>query len=224
MKKAINVILGLCAVVLLYLCFKSIMQPIQFNKEKGIREAAVKARLIQIKDAEEQYRQQHQGEFCDTLDVLINFIKTARIPHVNKVGELSDKQMESGLTESKAAAIVNSGDAAAIAANGLQGFRRDTTWTPMAEAIVGTGGNADSLKFIPYGDGQTFELEKTIYVGRSGVTQNVMECRAPYSAYLKGLSEREIYNLTDAAEKQGRYAGLKIGDLMTPNNNAGNWE
>jgi len=51
-----------------------------------------------------------------------------------------------------------------------------------------------------------------------------MECRAPYSAYLKGLSEREIYNLTDAAEKQGRYAGLKIGDLMTPNNNAGNWE
>ncbi len=109
MKKAINVILGLCAVVLLYLCYESIMQPIQFNKEKDIREAAVKARLIQIKDAEEQYRQQHQGEFCDTLDVLINFIKTARIPHVTKVGELSDKQMESGLTESKAAAIVNSG-------------------------------------------------------------------------------------------------------------------
>ena len=130
MKKAINVILGLCAVVLLYLCYESIMQPIQFNKEKDIREAAVKARLIQIKDAEEQYRQQHQGEFCDTLDVLINFIKTARIPHVTKVGELSDKQMESGLTESKAAAIVNSGDAAAIAANGLQNFRRDTTWTP----------------------------------------------------------------------------------------------
>ena len=143
---------------------------------------------------------------------------------MTKVGELSDKQMESGLTESKAAAIVNSGDAAAIAANGLQNFRRDTTWTPMAEAIVGTDGNADSLKFIPYSDGQTFELEKTIHVGRSGVTQNVMECRAPYSAYLKGLSEREIYNLTDAAEKQGRYAGLKIGDLMTPNNNAGNWE
>lgn len=224
MKKAINVILGLCAVVLLYLCYESIMQPIQFNKEKDIREAAVKARLIQIKDAEEQYRQQHQGEFCDTLDVLINFIKTARIPHVTKVGELSDKQMESGLTESKAAAIMNSGDAAAIAANGLQNFRRDTTWTPMAEAIVGTDGNADSLKFIPYSDGQTFELEKTIHIGRSGVTQNVMECRAPYSAYLKGLSEREIYNLTDAAEKQGRYAGLKIGDLMTPNNNAGNWE
>ncbi len=224
MKKAINVILGLCAVVLLYLCYESIMQPIHFNEEKEVREAAVKARLIQIKDAEEQYRQQNQGEFCDTFSVLINFIKTARIPHVTKVGELSDEQMEKGLTEVKAAAIVNSGDAAAIAANGLENFRRDTTWSSMSETILGPDGNADSLQYIPYGDGEVFELEKTIHVGRSGVTQNVMECRAPYSAYLKGLSEREIYNLTDAAEKQGRYNGLKIGDLMTPNNNAGNWE
>ena len=223
MKKAINVILGLCALVLLYLCYESIMQPIKFQEEMAIREAAVKARLIQIKNAEEQYRQQHYGEFCDTMSVLIDFIKTARIPHVHKVGELSDEQMEKGLTESSAAAIVNSGDAKAIAENGLEGFRRDTTWSPMAEAIVGNS-DPDSLQYIPYGDGAVFELEKTIYVGRSGVVQNVMECRAPYAAYLQGLSEREIYNLTDAAEKQGRYPGLKIGDLMTPNNNAGNWE
>lgn len=224
MKKAINVILGLCALVLLYLCYESIMQPIHFNEERAIREAAVKARLIQIKNAEEQFRQQNQGEFCDSFHVLINFVKTARIPHVTKVGELTDEQMEKGLTDAKAAAIVNSGDAEAIAANGLQGFRRDTTWSSMAAAIVGPNGNADSLQYIPYGNGAKFELEKTIYVGRSGVVQNVMECRAPFSAYLQGMSEREIYNLTDAAEKQGRYPGLKIGDLVTPNNNAGNWE
>lgn len=224
MKKAINVILGICALALLYLCYESIMQPIHFNEERAVREAAVKARLIQIKNAEEQYRQQHEGEFCDTFSVLIDFIKTARIPHVNKVGELTDEQLEKGMTESEAAAIVNSGDAAAIAANGLQGFRRDTTWSSMAEAIVGVGGNPDSLQYIPYGDGAVFELEKTIYVGRSGVVQNVMECRAPYSSYLQGMNEREIYNLTDAAEKQSRYPGLKIGDLVTPNNNAGNWE
>lgn len=213
----------MCAVILLYLCYRSILEPIQFNDERDVREAAVKARLLQIKEAEDQYRQQHEGEFCDTMSVLINFIKTARIPHVQKVGELSDKQMEDGLTEAKAAAIVNSGDAAAIAANGLEGFRRDTTWSSMAEAIVGDG-DVDSLQYIPYSNGQIFELEKTIYVGRSGVTQNVMECRASYSSYLYGMNEREIYNLTDAAEKQSRYPGLKIGDLLTPNNNAGNWE
>lgn len=223
MKTAINVTLGLCAVVLLYLCYRSILEPIQFNEERDVREAAVKARLLQIKDAEDYYRQQHEGEFCDTMSVLINFIKTARIPHVQKVGELSDKQMEDGLTEAKAAAIVNSGDAAAIAANGLEGFRRDTTWSSMAQAIVGEG-DVDSLQYIPYSNNEIFELEKTIYVGRSGVTQNVMECRASYASYLYGMNAREIYNLTDAAEKQSRYPGLKIGDLLTPNNNAGNWE
>ena len=90
MKKAINVILALCAAVLLYLCYASIMQPIEFNEERTVREAAVKARLLQIKNAEEQYRMQHQGEFCDSFHVLINFVKTARIPHVTKIGELTE--------------------------------------------------------------------------------------------------------------------------------------
>ena len=61
MKKAINVILGLCALVLLYLCYESIMEPIHFNEERDVREAAVKARLLQIKTAEDLYRQQHEG-------------------------------------------------------------------------------------------------------------------------------------------------------------------
>ncbi len=56
MKKAINVILGLCALVLLYLGYESIMQPIKF-KRRWRYAKAVKARLIQIKNAEEQYRQ-----------------------------------------------------------------------------------------------------------------------------------------------------------------------
>ena len=104
-------------------------------------------------------------------------------------------------------------------------YKRDNgVYTDDFADLIKGGYLADSLQYIPYGEGAVFELEKTVHVGRSGVVQNVMECRAPYAAYLKGLSEREIYNLTDAAEKQGRYPGLKIGDLMTPNNNAGNWE
>ena len=33
-----------------------------------------------------------------------------------------------------------------------------------------------------------------------------------------------LATLKDLAEKTDRYAGLKIGDLFNPNNNAGNWE
>lgn len=223
MKKVINLVLGLCALALLYLCYSSIMEPINFNKEKEMREAAVKERLIQIRDAEEQYRLQ-KGEFCDSFPELIAFIKDGKVPFINKVGELTDEQMEKGLTEAKAAAIVNSGDAAAIAANGLQNFRRDTVWTALADTIFGKDFVADSIQYIPYSNGKVFELEKSVVTNKSGTVQNVMECRATYDDYLIGLSSREITNLKDMAEKTERYPGLKIGDLYTANNNAGNWE
>ena len=223
MKKVINLVLGLCALALLYLCYSSIMEPINFNNEKEMREAAVKERLIQIRDAEEQYRLQ-KGEFCDSFPELIAFIKDGKIPFINKVGELTDEQMDKGMTEAKAAAIVNSGDAAAIAANGLQNFRRDTVWVALTDTIFGKDFVADSIQYIPYSNGKTFELEKSVIVNKSGTIQNVMECRATYDDYLTGLSQREVTNLKDLAEKTERYPGLKIGDLYTANNNAGNWE
>ena len=188
-----------------------------------MREAAVKERLIQIRDAEEQYRLQ-KGEFCDSFPELIAFIKDGKVPFINKVGELTDEQMDKGMTEAKAAAIVNSGDAAAIAANGLQNFRRDTVWVALADTLFGKDFVADSIQYIPYSNGKVFELEKSVVTNKSGVVQNVMECRATYDDYLQGLSSREVSNLKDMAEKTERYPGLKIGDLYTANNNAGNWE
>ena len=223
MKKVINLVLGLCALALLYLCYSSIMEPINFNKAKEMREAAVKERLIQIRNAEEQYRLQ-KGEFCDSFPELIAFIKDGKVPFINKVGELTDEQMDKGMTEAKAAAIVNSGDAAAIAANGLQNFRRDTVWVALADTLFGKGFVADSIQYIPYSNGKVFELEKSVVTNKSGVVQNVMECRATYDDYLQGLRSREVSNLKDMAEKTERYPGLKIGDLYTANNNAGNWE
>lgn len=46
MKTVFNVILGLCALVLIYICYTSIMGPINFEKAKKHRDAAVIARLI----------------------------------------------------------------------------------------------------------------------------------------------------------------------------------
>ena len=48
MKTVFNVILGLCALVLIYICYTSIMGPINFEKAKKHRDAAVIARLIDI--------------------------------------------------------------------------------------------------------------------------------------------------------------------------------
>ena len=59
---------------------------------------------------------------------------------------------------------------------------------------------------------------------KSGAPFCLLEVKAPYETYLNGLDKQEIANLKDLQEKMNKYSGLKIGDLETANNNAGNWE
>ncbi|MBQ8937417.1 MAG: hypothetical protein IJ066_06815 [Bacteroidaceae bacterium] len=228
MKKVFNVLLALCVVGLLFICWRSIQDDIDFGKEVTVRENAVKARLLEIKAAQEEYKLQNpEGMYCDSLYKLVEFVRNGRIPKVVKEGVLSDEQMEKGLTERKAAEIVNSGDAAAIAANGLQGFRRDTTWVNLADSLFGPGYNADSIRYIPYAEGDTFQLQAQTTVTRSGTIMYVMECAAPDTSFLKNMGrngERLIVNRAQLADDMGSYPGLKIGDLWNWNNNAGNWE
>lgn len=229
MKKGINVILGICAVGLLFICWRSIRDTEDFDATVAARENVVKARLMEIREAEEAYKVQHGGEYCADWSVLINFVKTGKLPIVMKQGVLTEEQMNQGLTESKAAAIVNSGDQAAIAASGLQNFRRDTVWVSLQDSLYNYEGFvADSMRYIPFSQGDTFEIIACPNTTRSGSIIQVMECNAPDSSFLKGMGKagkRLIYNRAEEANAKGAYAGLKIGDAGNNwNNNAGNWE
>ena len=227
-KKLINVFLGLCVVGLLFITWRSIQDTEDFDAEVTARENVVKARLMEIRSAEEAYKAQH-GEYCADWSVLIDFVKTGRLPIVMKQGVLTDKQMDNGLTESKAAEIVNSGNQAAIVANGLENFRRDTVWVSLKDSLYNYEGFvADSLRYIPFSEGDTFEIVACPNTTRSGSIIQVMECNAPDSAFLKGMGkqgDRLIYNRGEEADAKGAYPGLKIGDAGNNwNNNAGNWE
>lgn len=90
--------------------------------------------------------------------------------------------------------------------------------------LVRSGLLADSLQYIPYSDGKKFTLETTVQTARSGRAVPLMECGAGYNDYLSGLDKNAIDELTERANNAGRYPGMKIGDIKTPNNNAGNWE
>lgn len=83
---------------------------------------------------------------------------------------------------------------------------------------------ADSLRFIPYSDHQTFALQATSIIGKTGKHIPLMECGASYEQYLEGLDHNSVANLIEEANNAGRYPGLRIGDITTPNNNIGNWE
>ena len=102
MKTVINLVLAACAVVLVYICYGSIMGPINFDKEKKVREDAIIARLIDIRKAQQEYRTVHAGAYTASFDSLIDFVKTAKLPFIMKVGALTDDQLNNGMTEKKA--------------------------------------------------------------------------------------------------------------------------
>ena len=82
----------------------------------------------------------------------------------------------------------------------------------------------DSLRFIPCSDEREFRLSVSTTNTRSGRDVPLMECGALYDDYLYDLDANSLNELNETAAKEGRYAGLKIGDINTPNDNAGNWE
>ena len=54
MKTVFNIVLVLCAAALIYICYTSIMGPINFENAKKEREKAVIARLIDIRKAQQE--------------------------------------------------------------------------------------------------------------------------------------------------------------------------
>lgn len=235
MKKFVNALLFVAIIGLGFICYRSIMGPIEFSEERSAREKEIIARLIDIRTAQIEYRNNHEGAYADNFDTLIAYIKTAQMPIVMKVGELNDDQLERGLTEQKMLDMIAKaqktkkwGDVEkegfGLDENGLPKFRRDTTWIALIDTIYPDSFVPDSLAYVPYGNGEKFELATSCDTTKSGSAQYLFEARTPYSVYLKGINDQELNNLISETKKFDRYTGLKVGDVETPNNNAGNWE
>lgn len=206
---------------------------------------------MEIRDAEDLYKMTY-GEYCGTIDSLIDFIKNDRaVDKIIKEGELTDEQLEAGMTEREAVA---------------QGIiKRDTIWIKAYEKLGIK--NPDSLKFVPgenarkY-DGKSFDVvqstfdpsvKDTIYYGlielRKKATYNMksnefemlVEFRARMDDYLYGMNEKKIKNLKQDLKKrnrnraelmldnedqtEGEWYGLRMGDLEDAGNKmSGNWE
>jgi hypothetical protein len=228
MKTVLNIVLAAIALLLVYICYESIQGPVRFENEKNIRDKAVQARLLDIRKAQAEYSNTHDRQYTNNFDSLIYFVKNQKLPLVFKKGVLSDAQLESGLTEAKAMAIINkakkTGKYDEVKKNGLEDFSRDTTWVAVIDTIFPKGFNADSLRYVPFGNGVQFQMDTLTQIARSGAPICLLEVKAPYEAYLGDLDKQEIINLKDQQQQLNKYCGLKIGDLETANNNAGNWE
>ncbi len=227
MKTVVKILLGIAILFLVYLCIMSIVTPIQFENTRAAREQAVVKQLIDIRKAQLEYRDQH-NRFVSDLDSLVDFVRDGKKKIVLKEGTLSDAQLEAGLTEAKAVKIVASGDLAEIEKNGLVGFRRDTTVVDVITDLYGdayTRENVGKMIIVPYSQNKKFGIEvNNNYKNDIGIRVPLFEVTAPYQVYLHDLDRQELINLIDKANQMEKFAGLKVGSVEAPNNNAGNWE
>ncbi len=248
-KPIVICLLAIAAVVMAIFCVKSVTTPIKFEETRAQREVAVIKNLVDLRTAEVEFHHQN-GRFTASYDTLLHFLKTAPKKELLKEGRLTDKQLEAGLTENKAVKILNDAkkkalkkntfadnDAlyafvwendAEVKKNGLQGFRRDTIELNMLQSLYKgeyDEKSIDGIIEIPFSKGKQFELEvNNDYKTSQGISVPLFEARAPFETYLGDLNEQELVNLVDRETKLEHYAGLKVGDVYSPNNNAGNWE
>lgn len=227
MKTLMKILLGAAIVLLTYLCIMSIVTPIQFDEEKASREIKVIEKLVDIRKAAVEYKDQ-KGIYTDKFDELIKFLKTAKKKTVLKEGALNEKQLEAGLTEAKAAAIVRKGNRQEIIANGLENFRRDTAYVTMLEALYPnkyTAETIEQIKLVPFTTDKEFVLKvDNNYTNSNSIKIPLFEASVLYEVYLAGLNRQEILNKIDVQTKLAKFPGLMIGSIVEPNNNAGNWE
>ena len=251
-KIIITTLLGVAVIFMAYICINSVVTPIKFEEARVQREAKVINNLVSLRTAEAQFRLD-KGYFTADLDSLVDYLKTAPKKEVFKVGSLTEKQLENGMTETKAAKILERARLKAqrkmkyqgadsltllynyiwkndreVKAEGLQGFRRDTILTNMIQSLYKgqyTEETIGEIVYIPYTDNVKFEVETNNgYTTSQGIKVPIFEIRAHYNTYLHDLNNQERVNLSDKEEKLEHYPGLKVGSVEAPNNNAGNWE
>jgi hypothetical protein len=208
----IQILLIAAAAFLAYMIWDTIQTPIRFEKEKDVRYEKVIQRLKDIRKAQVAYEDVH-GQYSGDWDSLINFVLYDSIPRIRKIGMLTDSMMEAGLTETEAMK------------KGL--IIRDTIKASVLEEVFEQGYPVKKLKIIPNSGGQEFWLAQTIITTGSGVKVPVFEARAHNNQILYELQDeyrQQIINLNEQRRKNNRYPGLKVGSVLEPTNNAGNWE
>ncbi len=199
MKKTIfQIILIVIAAILAYYTYASIMQPVNFNKQKRAREKVVIQYLKDIRSAEFIYKQLN-NEYTGSFDTLIHFMDSAQIPVVRMIPDPNDTTYT-------------------LTINDTVGYVK------VADSLFRGQKNVDyhHIDIIPFSGGKKFQLKAGV-IKKGGVNVNVFEVKAPFSTYLKGMDEQLIVNLSASRKELKKYAGLKVGSMTEPSTD-GNWE
>ena len=215
-KKSIQIILqlALAAVVLglAYWVYTLISTPINFENEQKAREAAVIERIKDIRSAERVFKSKYQ-RFTADFDSLINFVLTETMEGERKKIDEDDSVAMAQAKKKYGKKFKN-----------VEKFSysvKDSIFKHLSTKQV------EDLRYVPFTNNKVeFILSATMLQTESKVVIPVVECRAPYKAFLDTVKYRqEVINLIDNLKNNfNKYPGVMFGAMDRGNNEAGNWE
>ncbi|MCR5352239.1 MAG: hypothetical protein K6E35_07095 [Bacteroidales bacterium] len=214
---------------LAYWLYSSIMQPVNFNKEKDSRKEVAVQRLKDIRSLQVAFKSV-AGKFNSSIDSLKTFYESGEMEIVMQIGSLDDSVAVANTEAIKAANRGLKGDKLTAKLQEAYAAGRSVVYSVVTKVPVRdtlfrgrTDFCIDSLKYIPFSGKEPVQMEATVKTV-SGVPVPLFEARMPWKSILKGMDNQLRINL-DAQERDlNRYEGLQVGSISAPNNNAGNWE
>ena len=230
-KIIVEILLALAAVGCVYGIYRSIMKPVNFNKEKARRQEVAVQRLKDIRTLEVAFKGVNNRYTAD-IDSLINFYNTGKMDIVMQVGSSDDslaventnkykndkafKKLSKEEQNAKFMELYRKGEKLVFSISTPINVR-DTLFNNRPDFCI------DSLKYIPFSGKEPVQMESAIKMV-SGVPVPLFEARMPWKSLLKGMDKQLIINLNAESRDLNRYEGLQVGSITAPNNNAGNWE
>ena len=211
MKKLFQIILAVAIVGLVYVIYVQISTPIRFDKETKAKKAQVIDRIKDIRTAQRAFKSKYQ-HFTASFDSLSAFVLTDTLELERKIVDEDDSAAMAMLKKS--------------GKKNIEKFKIAVIDTIFAPKKV-TRQDVENFRFIPgTGNKAQFIMEAGIITTESKVVIPVVECRAPYKAFLDTVAYRqEVINMIDEEQNNfNRYPGVKFGSMDSGNNEAGNWE
>ena len=225
LKKVLTyLVLPACIVGLTYALVNSVMEPVQFEKHREYRKGIAVQRLKDIRDLQVAYKNVN-GKYTADVDSLIMFYKEGKMKVVMQIGSQDDsvavantkalKARKPKIKPEEMLKLYNEGKSLVFKIENEVPVK-DTLFSHREHFVV------DSLAFIPF-SGDSVIMASTVK-RVSGVNVPLFEAQMPWKSLLKGLNNQLRINLDSQCEDQGKYKGLQVGSVESPNNNAGNWE
>ena len=224
------IILGLA-----FLLYRSINEPVKFQKELKQRSNVAIEQLKDIRTLQSTFKDTY-GHYAPVMDTLIDFYNNGKITIIRQIGSEDDsvavlhteavkkqyKNLKGNQLAEKLYELYQKGDENLIIRIPQLTDVRDTLFTNRPNFKVA------ELRYIPFSADENGKRDTVIMSSIikmvSGVEVPLFEAKMPYWSLLKGMDRQQIVNLVSEREDTDRYPGLMVGSIENANNNAGNWE